>query len=150
MRRAGICLLVLLTVGVGTAAGCSSGNDASPSTTTAAADGAGAASTTEPTEIVPDAKVTAGLAVVRAAAARVKATLAAEGPDAAKAQAKQMYEAWYTFEATVRQNEQKLYLQMEDGLADIQAGARDNKPERIDRGVKDLEEGATAYLEKHR
>ena len=79
----------------------------------------------------------------------VLAALAAGGPDAAKAESKAMYESWYGFEATVRQNEKDLYLQMEDGLADIQAGARDNKPERIDRGLKDLDEGATAYLVKH-
>jgi hypothetical protein len=98
---------------------------------------------------VADAVVTAGLAEVRAKAAKVKATLAGGGVEAAKADAKAMYESWYAFEATVRKNAKDLYLQMEDGLADIQAGARDNKPDRIDRGVQDLEDGATKYLEQH-
>ena len=142
MRRAGMCLLVLaalITAGCGTNQEQSSG---APLTTAAV-------TTTEPTAIVSDAQVTAGLAAVKAAAAKVKPALAAGGSDAAKAESKAMYESWYGFEATVRANEQKLYLQMEDGLADIQAGARDNKPERIDRGVKDLEDGAAAYLGKH-
>ena len=142
MRRAGMCLLVLaalITTGCGTNQEQSSG---APLTTAAV-------TTTEPTAIVSDAQVTAGLAAVKAAAAKVKPALAAGGSDAAKAESKAMYELWYGFEATVRQNEKALYLQMEDGLADIQAGARDNKPERIDRGVKDLEDGAAAYLGKH-
>jgi hypothetical protein len=147
MRRAGIYLWVVVTAATALSAGCGSSQDQTAGApVTTAAEGA---STTEPTEIVPDAKVTAGLATVRASAAKVKAALASGGPDAAKAEAKTMYESWYGFEATIRQNEKDLYLQMEDGLSDIQAGARDNKPDRIDRGLKDLEEGATAYLGKH-
>jgi hypothetical protein len=143
MRRAGMCLLALAALGMG--AGCGTNQEQSSGAPLPTA----AATTTEPTAIVSDAQVTAGLAAVRGAAAKVKPALAAGGPDAAKAVSKAMYEAWYGFEATVRQNEKDLYLQMEDGLADIQAGARDNKPERIDRGMKDLDEGATAYLGKH-
>jgi hypothetical protein len=133
-----------MTAIAGTLAGCGSSDPGTAATPTTVAP-----TTTEPTAIVTDAAVTAGLAQTRAQAAKVKVALASGGTDAAKAESKAMYELWYGFEATVRQNEKALYLQMEDGLADIQGGARDNKPERIDKGLQDLEEGATAYLEKH-
>jgi len=142
MRRVGVCLVLM--AGFGVLAACSdSGGDATTPTT------APGPSTTEPTEIVPDAAVTAGLAQVKLHAGKVAETLAAGDQPGAKAHAKEMYDAWYAFEATVRQNDKDLYLQMEDGLADIQAGARDDKSERIERGTKDLDEGAAAYLEKH-
>lgn len=146
MRRVGAALvLVAMAAAV---AGCGTPGEVASAPPPATAAGGGA-STTEPTAIVPDAVVTAGLAVVRQRAAAVRDALAAGRQDEAKATGKGMYEAWYPFEATVRQNEKDLYLQMEDGLADIQAGARDNKPDRVDRGLKDLDEGATAYLGKH-
>jgi hypothetical protein len=146
MRRTGMCLLLVAT-GAVVLAGCGSpGTEAPPTTPAAGADGASA---TEPTAIVPDATVTAGLADVRVHATKVKEALAGAGPDAAKAHAREMYDAWYSFEATVRQNEKALYLQIEDGLADIQAGARDGRADRVDRGAKAVEEGAAAYLGRH-
>ena len=60
-----------------------------------------------------------------------------------------MYDTWYGFEGTVRKNEKSLYLQMEDGLADIKAGVEKNDPARVDKGVQELEEGSQAYLAKH-
>jgi hypothetical protein len=147
MRRVGLCL-VLAAAGALALAGCgSSGAGSTAPTTTGVPDGA--ASTTEPTAIVPDAAVTAGLAAVQTQAGKVEDALGTGGPETAKTESKQMYELWYGFEATVRQNDKDLYLQMEDGLADIQAGARDGKADRIERGLKDLQDGAAAYLGKH-
>jgi hypothetical protein len=143
VRRAAMCLVLLVVAGGGLSAGCGSEPNTNGAATTVAP------VTTEPTAIVPDAAVTAGLAATRAQAAKVRASLASGGTEAAKADSKAMYELWYAFEATVRKNARDLYLKMEDGLADIQAGARDNKPDRIDRGLKDLAEGADAYLEQH-
>jgi hypothetical protein len=144
MRRVGICLLLVAS---GAAlSGCSSSTGGAASSTTSAA---APVPTTEPTEIVPDAEVTAGLATVRGLAAQVAGALGTSDQATAKARAKEMYDAWYRFEATVRKNDKDLYLQMEDGMADIQAGARDARVDRVNKGIGDLTEGATAYLGKH-
>jgi hypothetical protein len=146
MRRFGISLLLLVASGAAALVGCSAASTGASSSTTPAA---AAAPTTEPTEIVSDAQVTAGLATVRGLAAQVTDALGASDQATAKARAKEMYDAWYGFEAAVRKNEKDLYLQMEDGMADIQAGARDAKVDRVNKGIGDLTEGATAYLGKH-
>jgi hypothetical protein len=93
--------------------------------------------------------VAAGLVEVQRLAAEVGQALTAADQGAAKARAKEMHDAWYGFEATVRANDKDLYLQMEDGMADIQAGARDGRADRAQKGLKDLTEGATAYAGKH-
>jgi hypothetical protein len=95
--------------------------------------------------IVPAAEVTAGLTEVRAMAAGIKATLATNQTDAV-AQVRTMYDRWFEFEGTVRKNDKDLYLQMEDGLAAIKAGAEQNRADKVDKGLKDLEAGASAYL----
>ena len=68
--------------------------------------------------------------------------------DAAKANqtAEAMYDRWFEFEGTVRQTDTDLYLQMEDGLSGIKAGIEDEDPDRVQRGIHDLEQAATAYL----
>jgi hypothetical protein len=145
MRRVGAGLVLAAGLGVLGACG-GSGGDATIPTTAA---GGGPSATAEPAEIVPDSVVTAGLAQVRLHAGKVAESLAAGDQNGAKEHAKEMYDAWYAFEATVRKNDKDLYLQIEDGLADIQAGARDNKADRVQRGTRDLDEGADAYLGKH-
>ena len=90
----------------------------------------GPAGTVDYDKLVPDAEVTAGLATVRRKAAEVQ-------------------DAWYGFEATVRRNEKALYLRLEDALADVNAGARDNKAERVARGLQEYDEASQAYLGKH-
>jgi hypothetical protein len=95
--------------------------------------------------IVTDAEVTQGLVDVRAMAAEIVGELSA---DAAKANqtAEAMYDRWFEFEGTVRHTDTDLYLQMEDGLSAIKAGIEDQDPERVQRGIHDLEQAATAYL----
>jgi hypothetical protein len=100
-------------------------------------------------KLVPDAEVTAGLATVRRKAAEVQDALPAGGVEAAKKVAAEMQDAWYGFEATVRRNEKALYLRLEDALADVNAGARDNKAERVARGLQEYDEASQAYLGKH-
>ena len=142
---------VLLTLAALGLAGCGSTattTSAPTSTTTGSASGAGTTATTGPDyEIVSDADVKAGLADVRKVAAGIKATLATDRA-AAEAQARAMYDRWFEFEGTVRKNDKNLYLQMEDGLAAIKAGAEQNRADKVDKGLKDLEAGATAYLVK--
>ena len=144
--------VVVALLGAGTLAACSGSSSTTTGADQTAAPGAGGATTATTSgsnyEIVTDATVTAGLATVRKDAAQIKATLPTSQSDAS-AQTKQMYDSWFTFEGTVRKNEKNLYLQMEDGLAAIKAGTEQNNPTKVDKGIKDLEEGATAYLAKH-
>lgn len=143
MRRVGNWLVAAGLV-IGATGGCSSAGGGEP------APPAGVSSpTTEPTAIVPDAEVTRGLADVSAAAAAVAAALGRGDQAAAKEEARRMYDRWYAFEATVRRNDKDRYLQMEDGLNDIQAGARDARAERVERGIRELSEGSAAYRERY-
>jgi hypothetical protein len=127
------------------AAACGSGTPAAGPPTIAA----GSAGTVDYDKLVPDSEVTTGLAAVGLKAAKVQEVLSTEGVDAAKQAAAEMQDAWYGFEATVRRNEKALYLQLEDALADVNAGARDNKPERLARGLQQYDQASRAYREKH-
>lgn len=144
-------MLAGLAVGFGLlATGCGGNTATSTSPTSAGAapsggtsvDGAGSGY-----KIVPAAEVKAGLTEVRAMAAGVKATLAAGGTYA-EADVRKMYDRWFLFEGSVRQNDKNLYLQMEDGLAAIKAGVEQKRPDKVDRGLKDLEDGSSSYLVK--
>jgi hypothetical protein len=137
--------LLAASLGV-TAAGCGSDapTAAAPSTTAP-----GAGGTVDYDKFVPDAEVTKGLATVRSKAAQVQEVLPTQGVQVAKKVAAEMQDAWYGFEATVRRNEKTLYLKLEDALADINAGARDDKLDRIVRGLQLYDEVSAAYLEKH-
>lgn len=99
-------------------------------------------------QIVPDAQVTAGLATVRRQAAEIKTTLARSQPEA-EAQVKAMFDGWFVFEGTVRKNDKNAYLQMEDGLAAIKAGVQQNDPAKVDKGIAELEAGASTYQAAH-
>jgi hypothetical protein len=102
--------------------------------------------TTRPEDvIVSDADVTQGLTEVRAMAAEIIGDLSADGAKANQT-AEAMYDRWFEFEGTVRHTDTDLYLQMEDGLSGIKAGIEDQDPERVQRGIDDLEQAATAYL----
>jgi hypothetical protein len=155
-RRSGPILATALVLGAVTLlAACGSSTTASTAgstgtaPTTMAATGtagtAGADPGTPTYEIVPDAAVAAGLATVRSAAAAIKMTLPTD-QTAAKAKVTAMYDTWFTFEGTVRRNDKNLYLQMEDGLAAIKAGVEQDRTDKVDKGIADLEAGATAYL----
>jgi len=138
---------VVVGLGVGAlGVGCGGGTTSTSPATTAAP--SGAPGTTAPEERVSTAaEVTAGLADVRQQAATIKTTLTTDQAGA-EAQSRAMYDRWFEFEGTVRKNDKNLYLQMEDGLAAIKAGAEQNRADKVDKGLKDLEEGATAYLVK--
>ena len=142
-------------------AGCGSTATSSSSTTTAVAVGGtagtratvdagapgGSASDTtagSDYQVVSAAEVNTGLTEVRAMAAGIKSALATS-PSGAAASVRTMYARWFTFEGTVRQNDKNLYLQIEDGLGAIKAGTEQNRPEKVDKGLKDLEDGASAY-----
>ena len=129
-------------------AGCSSDTTTQTAAASSTAAGPGTTAADGSYEIVTDAQVTAGLAEVRRIAAQIKTTLPANQTDAT-ALSKDMYKTWFTFEGTVRKNDKDLYLQMEDGLAAIKAGVEQNRPDKVDRGIADLETGATAYLKAH-
>ena len=60
-----------------------------------------------------------------------------------------MYAKWFTFEGTVRKNDQDLYLTMEDGLSGMKIGVQTGKPDRVTSGLADFEQAADAYLEQH-
>jgi len=98
--------------------------------------------------IVPAAAVTAGFVKVRATVAQIKATLATD-PTGADALTKTLEEQWASFEGTVRQNDKVAYLQIEDGLAAVNSGVESKDQAKVDKGVADVEAGATAYLAKH-
>jgi hypothetical protein len=130
-------LAALLAVAALAACGSSGGSSASTP------------STTSPEEkIVPAAEVTAGLAAVRAIAQGLPAGLAADQAKARK-DVDDMYAKWFTFEGTVRKNDQDLYLTMEDGLGGMKIGVQENKPDRVTRGLSDFEQAADAYLKKY-
>jgi hypothetical protein len=151
MRRGDKAVRLLGVAGLTTGlflAGAGCGAD-TPTAATPSTAAPGPGGTVDYDKLVPDSEVTKGLAAVRLHAARVQAVLPAEGVDAAKKAAAEMQDAWYEFEATVRRNEKTLYLQMEDALADVNGGARDNRPERVARGLQQYDEASQAYLEKH-
>lgn len=127
---------IALLAAVGVTA-CSS-SDSSTDTTTAAAE----------YKLVPAAQVTAGLAEVRTIAQSLAAARA-ESDTKGRAELERMYTKWFTFEGTVRKNDQDLYLQMEDGLGGMKVGVQGNKPDRIASGLAEFEAGADAYLAKH-
>jgi len=141
-------LATAVLLGALAVAGCSS----DPTTqTTAPSSTAAGGGTTVPSgeyEIVTDAEVTAGLTEVRKIAAQIKTALPSNPADASRLSG-DMYKRWFTFEGTVRKNDKNLYLQMEDGLAAIKAGVEQNRPDKVDKGIADLESGATAYLAAH-
>jgi hypothetical protein len=130
-------LAVLLAAGTLAACGSSGGSSATTP------------STTSPEEkVVPAAQVTAGLADVRAIATGLPAGLASN-PAQARTDVDRMYAKWFTFEGTVRKNDQNLYLTMEDGLSGMKIGVQGNKPDRVTRGLADFQQAADAYLKKH-
>jgi len=146
LRRliAGLCVVTAL--GVGTSCG-----SATTDTATQGPGQTGGPGTTEAGstyEIVPAAVVTAGLNEVRAQAVKIKSTLPTNQTEA-DTMTTAMYDKWFSFEGTVRKNDKNLYLQMEDGLAAIKAGVQQNNPTKVDKGIKDLEEGMTGYLAKY-
>lgn len=145
-RRTG--LVAIAAVSLALLAGCGSSPSPNGASASAGASQPGTTAAGSTYEIVPDATVTAGLAEVRQQAGKIKAAVPGN-PSEAEALRKAMYTTWYTFEGTVRKNEKSLYLQMEDGLAAIKAGVEQNDPAKVDKGIKDLEEGASGYLAKH-
>lgn len=124
-------------------AGCSSG--AGSASVGAGATTVGTGSTYV---IVPDAQVAAGLKDVRRLANEAKADLGTN-PDGAKAKTTEMYQLWYTFEGTIKQNDKNAYLQIEDAMASVRKGAESNDPAALDKGIEDLAAGATVYLKAH-
>ena len=60
-----------------------------------------------------------------------------------------MYDAWFAFEGTVRKNDKNSYLDMEDGLALIKAGADQNNAEKVAKGVAAFDKAANEYLAAH-
>ena len=127
-------------VAVASLAACgSSGGGSSASTST----------TASPEEtVVPAAKVTAGLAAVRAIAQGLPAALAADQAQARK-DVDDMYAKWFTFEGTVRTSDQDKYLTMEDGLSGMKIGVQTNKPDRVTSGLADFQQAADAYSKQH-
>jgi hypothetical protein len=140
-----VCAAALLSVG------CSATTETGAGTSTTAPGGStapGTAGSGAEYQLVPDAEVTAGLTEVRRLAQQIKSTLATDQAEAERLSA-QMYDAWFEFEGTVRKNDKDLYLQMEDGLAAVKAGAEQNRPDKVDKGLVDLNAGADQYLAKH-
>lgn len=151
VARSSAGVLVVAVLAVASACGSSGTTDTAGAPSASAGGAAGQPGTTAGAstyEIVPDATVTAGLTDVRARAATIKAALATNQAEA-QALTKAMYDKWFSFEGTVRKSEKSLYLQMEDGLAAIKAGVEQNNMTKVDKGIKDLEEGASGYLAKH-
>ena len=140
-------VVVVALVGL-LAAGCSSSTPSASVDVSTPTTVAGTTPGTSTYEIVPDAAVTAGLAEVRKLAGEIKAAQTTD-PTEADALVDQMYDTWYEFEGTVRKQEKNLYLQMEDGLSAIKAGVEQQNMTKIDKGIADLEEGATNYLKAH-
>jgi hypothetical protein len=98
--------------------------------------------------IVPDAQVTSGLADVRTIAQGLPAALAADQAQARK-DVDRMYTRWFSFEGTVRKNDQDLYLAMEDGLGGMKIGVQQDEPDRVTSGLADFQQAADAYLQAH-
>ncbi len=124
-----------------TASGCSSTKSSSKATETTASANASY-------KVVSDAEVTKGLDEVTAIMGTLQARRVADETDA-RAGLEEMYNKWFEFEGTVRQNEKDLYLQMEDGLVSVKIGVQENRIPKIVTGVADFETARAAYLAKH-
>jgi uncharacterized cupredoxin-like copper-binding protein len=140
MRRT---LALALVLACPVLAGCSKdGEDAS--TTAAAATGATVTAAGETYEVVDAATVSAGLTTL-VALAKAAAATASSGGDAAEAASVALYDKWYEFEGTIRRNDQSMYLDMEDALVAVKAGATQGNSAKAVQGATDLESLAAAY-----
>lgn len=99
-------------------------------------------------ELVPDAQVTAGLGEVTTMLAGLPVLLAT-GDAEGRAGIEAMYTKWFEFEGTIRANDKDLYLAMEDGLVAAKIGVQENRPNKIDQGIVEFGDAATAYIKAH-
>jgi hypothetical protein len=129
---------VLLPVGL---VACGSSSGASSEQTDAEAE------QTEGTAMVPDSQVTAGLAGLGKDGAAVVAKVTA-GQDASD-DVNEMDEKWESIEGTIRTNDAALYLDFEDGLANLRNAVKAKKAAAAATAVAAFGKTAAAYLAKH-
>lgn len=98
-------------------------------------------------EIVSPAKVAAGLATARPLV-KAAALLAGAGGAKADAAVTTLYDTWYTFEGTIRKTDQAVYLDMEDALVAIKAGAQQKDAAKATKGAADFLRLSDQYLAK--
>jgi hypothetical protein len=100
-------------------------------------------------KVVSDAAVAKGLNELSVIQADIMATLATD-PAGAKTKITKLYDKWFEFEGTIRQNEKKtIYLDMEDSLSNFKAGVQANDPTKAAKGTADFATATVAYLQKH-
>ncbi len=97
--------------------------------------------------VVSNAKVATGLAALVTLAATAAAKVAAKGGDS-EAAVNDMYTKWFEFEGTVRQNDESVYLDMEDALVSVKAGQKDNDAAKASKGAAALVTLTATYLAK--
>jgi hypothetical protein len=102
---------------------------------------------TEGTAIVPASQVKAGLAELGKDGAAVVAKVTA-GQDASDDVA-EMDEKWESIEGTVRKNDAALYLDFEDGLANLRNAVMAKKAAAAATAVAAFGKTAAQYLVKH-
>ncbi len=138
LQNAAIALVAVSLIFTGCGSSASKGSDASsgPATTGGAT-----------YAVVSNAKVATGLAALVTLAATAAAKVAAKGGDS-EAAVNDMYTKWFEFEGTVRQNDESVYLDMEDALVSVKAGQKDNDAAKASKGAAALVTLTATYLAK--
>jgi hypothetical protein len=143
-RLAAVAIAVTVALTLGLSA-CSS--DTKDAGTNPADTMAQSADTSPEDVIVADSVVTAGIAKVDDQIALALTQLATD-QDQAKASVEAAYQTWYSFEGTVKQNSQDLYLDMEDGMGAVKNGVDQNDAAKAEQGSKDFSAAASKYLQQ--
>jgi hypothetical protein len=98
--------------------------------------------------VVADPIVTAGLGDARSRLAAIEVTLASSQAEA-KVLVQELYDQWSAFAGTMRNNDEALFLRVEDALAEVKAGVEQKQPDRVGTGIAAFEAEAATYLALH-
>jgi hypothetical protein len=109
--------------------------------------GGGTSTTTVAPEdvLVPNARVTAGLATLGTLVARAGAEAQA-GADTVRATVDDAWSQWLEIEGRIKKNDTGAYLKFEDALSDMRVGAQDGEASKVQKGAQSVDAAITSYL----
>jgi len=96
-------------------------------------------------EIVSDAEVATGLASTIATLTSMSAAPATATPDAIT----EVFDAWYSYEGTIKQNDAASYLSFEDALGAFKRAAESGDQAAMATAVADFTTTSSTYLTAH-
>jgi hypothetical protein len=109
--------------------------------------GGGTSTTTVAPEdvLVPNARVTAGLATLGTLVARAGAEAQA-GADTVRATVDDAWSQWLEIEGRIKKNDTGAYLEFEDALSDMRVGAQEDDAAKVQKGATAVATLIASYL----